>query len=92
MDLGVQAGHVSNQTRIYGIDPAARGRLNTVYMFTYFVGGALGSISGALCWRWAGWWGICGASSAMLALALLVEFAHSRQERLLNRLSAPSSA
>ncbi len=39
MDLGVQSGHVSNQTRIYSIDPAARGRLNMVYMFCYFIGG-----------------------------------------------------
>jgi predicted MFS family arabinose efflux permease len=43
MDLGIQIAHVSNQTRIYSIDPAARSRLNMVYMFCYFVGGASGS-------------------------------------------------
>jgi hypothetical protein len=42
MDLGVQRGHVSNQTRIYSIDPNARSRLNMVYMFCYFIGGGLG--------------------------------------------------
>jgi predicted MFS family arabinose efflux permease len=76
MDLGVQSGHVSNQTRIYGIDPAARSRLNTVYMFCYFIGGGLGSLTGALCWHWAGWWGVCGVGSTAIMLALVVEFIH----------------
>jgi predicted MFS family arabinose efflux permease len=77
MDLGVQCGHVSNQTRIYGIDPAARSRLNTVYMFIYFVGGGLGSLGGAICWHWAGWWGVCGLGAAAMAVALVVEFFHA---------------
>ena len=81
MDLGVQSGHVSNQTRIYSLDPAARSRLNTVYMFCYFVGGALGSLGGALAWYHAGWWGVCGVGSGALAAALAVEQMHRRQER-----------
>jgi predicted MFS family arabinose efflux permease len=80
MDLGVQGGHVSNQTRIYGIDPAARSRLNTVYMFCYFVGGGLGSLCGALCWHWASWWGVCAVGSAALAMALVVEYVHGRAQ------------
>lgn len=80
MDLGVQGGHVSNQTRIYSIDPAARSRLNTVYMFCYFIGGGLGSLCGALAWHRAGWWGVCGIGSGALALALAVEFLHGRSE------------
>ena len=77
MDLGVQCGHVANQTRIYGIDPAARSRLNTVYMFCYFVGGGLGSFCGAVGWHWAGWWGVCGVGATAPALALLVESFHA---------------
>jgi len=78
MDLGVQSGHVSNQARIYALDPAARSRLNTVYMFCYFLGGGTGSCLGALCWHWAGWWGVCGFASAAVGLALVVEFLHGR--------------
>lgn len=78
MDLGVQAGHVSNQSRIYGIDPAARGRLNTVYMFCYFIGGGLGSLLGALCWHRAGWWGVCGVGAGAMVLALVIEAMHGR--------------
>ncbi len=69
MDLGVQAGHVANQTRIYSIDPAARGRLNTVYMFMYFVGGSLGSYGGAIAWAHWGWTGVCGLAIVVLACA-----------------------
>jgi predicted MFS family arabinose efflux permease len=74
MDLGVQSGHVSNQTRIYGIDPSARSRLNMVYMFCYFIGGGLGSYLGAWCWHVAGWWGVCGFGTTTLFLAIIAEF------------------
>ena len=40
LDIGVQSGHVANQTRIYALDATARSRLNTVYMFCYFTGGS----------------------------------------------------
>lgn len=72
LDLGVQAAHVSNQTRIYGILPEARSRLNTVYMVMYFLGGSLGSALGAYGWRVARWNGVCiaGLSLSVLALAI----------------------
>ena len=73
LDLGVQSGHVANQTRIYGIDPGARGRLNTVYMFSYFVGGALGSYGGAQCWTLWGWPGVCLFSLAVLVTGYFVQ-------------------
>jgi predicted MFS family arabinose efflux permease len=72
LDLGVQAGHVANQTRIYALIPEARSRLNTVYMVTYFVGGALGSALGAYGWSRWGWTGVCAAGAAQLVVALLV--------------------
>ena len=81
MDLGVQVGHVSNQTRIYSIDPSARGRLNMVYMFCYFVGGGTGSYLGAVCWHHAGWPGVCAFGAGVLCLALLVEFLCSQSAK-----------
>ncbi len=81
MDLGVQSGHVSNQARIYGIDPGARSRLNMVYMVTYFIGGATGSYLGAVCWRWAGWGGVCGFGAATLCAALCVQAICGRRAR-----------
>lgn len=79
MDLGVQSGHVSNQTRIYSIDPSARSRLNMVYMFCYFIGGGLGSYLGAWGWHVAGWWGVSGFGSAVLLLALITETVYGRR-------------
>ena len=56
LDVGVQSGHVANQTRIYALDANARSRLNTVYMFCYFSGGSLGSWLGAICWNTKDGW------------------------------------
>jgi predicted MFS family arabinose efflux permease len=72
LDLGVQAGHVANQTRIYALVPEARSRLNTVYMVTYFLGGALGSALGAYGWTHWRWNGVCAAGAAQLLAALAV--------------------
>jgi len=83
MDLGVQLSHVSNQTRIYQIDPQARSRLNMVYMVSYFTGGALGSYLGAVAWRHYGWWGVCGfgALTQFVALAVQAWFGRARSHR-----------
>jgi predicted MFS family arabinose efflux permease len=72
MDLGVQANHISNQTRIFSLNPAMRNRLNTVYMSTYFAGGALGSAIGSVAWHAARWNGVCLAGAALNATALVV--------------------
>jgi predicted MFS family arabinose efflux permease len=79
MDLGVQSGHVSNQTRIYSIDPSARSRLNMVYMFCYFVGGGLGSYLGALSWHAAGWRGVCGFGVIVMVMAIVTESIYGRK-------------
>ena len=68
LDIGVQAGHVSNQTRIYGLLPEARSRLNMVYMICYFTAGAIGSYCGSLLWHHFAWAGVCSLGG-LLALA-----------------------
>lgn len=75
LDLGTQAGHIANQTRIYGLDPAARSRLNMFYMVCYFTGGAAGSLLGAYAWRLCGWWGVCGFCLVVMTMALAKFFA-----------------
>jgi predicted MFS family arabinose efflux permease len=77
LDLGVQANQIYNQTRVYALAPAMRNRLNTVYMSTYFAGGALGSALGALAWSTAGWTGV-SITGAALAVAALVLYALAR--------------
>ena len=70
MDLGVQVVHVSNQTRNQSLRPEARNRLNTVYMFAYFIGGVVGSSMGAAGWAVAGWSGVCTVGTILPTLAL----------------------
>jgi len=72
LDVGVQSGHVANQTRIYALDATARSRLNTVYMFCYFSGGSLGSWLGAICWEYKGWTAVCALGVGVVVIALAV--------------------
>lgn len=70
LDIGVQAGLVSNQTRAFAVDPKAQGRINSLYMTATFFGGAVGAtVSGALMARF-GWTGIAGFGVALGLLAL----------------------
>jgi len=83
VDIGVQAGHVANQSRIYTLAPTARARLNTFYMVSFFAGGALGSYFGPLGFTVGGWAGFCAFPLAALTFALVY---FMRAER--NRASA----
>jgi predicted MFS family arabinose efflux permease len=55
LDIGVQATQVTNIATIYSLDPVAHSRINTVYMTSYFIGGAVGTFAGVQCWRIGGW-------------------------------------
>ncbi|KLU61340.1 putative transporter [Peptococcaceae bacterium CEB3] len=72
LDLGVQSTQISNQARIYRLRPDAKNRLNTVYMVTYFLGGALGSWLGSFAWSAWRWTGVSTAGSTMVLLSLAV--------------------
>jgi predicted MFS family arabinose efflux permease len=72
LDFGTQASHINNQARIFALDPQARSRVNTVYMVTYFTGGALGSLAGTRAWVHAGWGGVCATGACFSSLALLL--------------------
>ena len=71
LDMGTQANQISNQTRVYALRPEARSRLNTLYMVTYFAGGAGGSWLGTTAWTQAGWTGVCAAGATLCMVALL---------------------
>ncbi len=91
MDAGVQASHISNQTRIYALGTEERNRLNAVYMVSYFVGGACGSALGAHAWAAFGWPGVCatGAILGTLGLAVLFLVGHPAVQPIQNARSQP---
>jgi predicted MFS family arabinose efflux permease len=72
LDLAVQAVHVTSQSIIYQIDPAARSRLVGAYMVFYSIGSAGGAIASTGVYALAGWTGVCllGAAISGAALAL----------------------
>src|ERR1035437_6833789 len=69
LDMGAQLTQVGNQTRIFGLVPSARSRLNTVYMTVYFAGAAVGSALSTVAWeRWK-WNGVATMALGLIALA-----------------------
>ena len=72
LDLGTQANLVTNQTRVYRLIPEARNRINTVFMVTYFVGGALGTFLAGFAWSWWQWNGVCALGASFFGAALIV--------------------
>jgi predicted MFS family arabinose efflux permease len=59
LDLGVQACNVSNQAIVQALNEETRNRLNTIYMVSFFLGGALGSFLGTYSYSHLGWYGVC---------------------------------
>ena len=64
LDAGVGVAHSSNQARVFRVDPLKRSRLNSVYMFSDFMGGAVGSLVGVAAYGAFAWAGVCVAGLA----------------------------
>jgi predicted MFS family arabinose efflux permease len=80
LDVGVQVTQVTNIARIYTLDEAAHSRINTIYMTTYFIGGALGTTAGLFCWRTGGWMLVTAQMLLWACLALsVIVFAKRRK-------------
>ncbi|QMU67423.1 MFS transporter [Streptacidiphilus sp. P02-A3a] len=72
LDLAVQGHQVFSQREIYGLRADARARVNTVFMTSVFLGGALASgVSGAVHDSY-GWTGVTLLGGALPLLALAV--------------------
>ncbi|GEO07840.1 MFS transporter [Segetibacter aerophilus] len=74
MDMGVQGAHISNQAAIFSIRPEARNRMNTVYMVTYFIGGALGTLLATQAWEIYHWKGVVAMGLVVSVIALLIHW------------------
>ncbi|MCZ2499051.1 MFS transporter [Xylophilus sp. Kf1] len=71
-DLGIQATLIAHQTIVYGIEPAARSRLNAVLFVCVFIGMSAGSVLGSQALAGWGWQGVTLLSTAFAAAALAV--------------------
>lgn len=71
-DLGVQVALVSHQTIVYGIEPAARSRLNAVLFVGVFIGMSIGAALGAQALAHWGWTGVASLATLAAIGALVV--------------------
>ncbi|MDP0499030.1 MAG: MFS transporter [Verrucomicrobiota bacterium JB022] len=78
-DLGMQATTVSHQTIIYGIDPAARSRLNAILLFGMFAGMSAGAGLGGWILGQFGWLGVVALAVTSSALAFVVRLTASTE-------------
>lgn len=79
IDIGQQAIHVTNQTRIYTLIPEARNRLNTIFMSVSFVGASCGSALGLWLWDLGGWAMFCYGITAIILLNMLIYKFYSKK-------------
>jgi len=75
LDVGVQATRLNNLAQIYRLDDTTLSRINTVYMTSVFIGGAIGTYAGVLCWSVGGWSLVCWQLLVWSLLALAVAIA-----------------
>jgi predicted MFS family arabinose efflux permease len=59
LDAGVVTDQTLGRRAINLMNPAARGRLNGLFVGVFFVGGALGAMFSGAAWSLAGWTGVC---------------------------------
>jgi len=67
LDLAHKAVLNSNQNVVYALRPAARNRINSAFMTSFFAGGAVGSALTAVAWVRSGWTGVCVLGAAFSA-------------------------
>lgn len=60
LDAGVIVDQTIGRREINLLNPAARGRLNGLFVGLFFVGGALGAALAGSAWAWGGWSAVCG--------------------------------
>lgn len=71
LDLALQAVHITNMNMVFSLDESARNRLNSGYMFLYFLGGAFGSLASAAAYDQHGWSGVVLLGAGLAVAALL---------------------
>ncbi|MEU6995501.1 MFS transporter [Streptomyces sp. NPDC046465] len=72
LDLAVQAVHVTNQTLIHALHPAAGSRLIGGYMIFYSIGSAVGAIAATSLYTVAGWGAVCALGAAFSCVGLVL--------------------
>jgi MFS family permease len=75
LDAGVIADQTLGRRAINLINPAARGRLNALFVGIFFIGGAIGAMLSGAGWALAGWRGVCAIALGFTIAVFLFGFA-----------------
>ncbi|GBQ22807.1 major facilitator family transporter [Gluconacetobacter sacchari DSM 12717] len=70
VDIGLFSAQVANQARVLSLDPNARSRLYSIYMFLYYSGGAMGSIASPALLDGLGWNAVCGFCLSLTIISI----------------------
>ena len=73
IDVGFQMLHITNQSCIFSNNLEAKNRVNTIYMVSFFIGGSLGTLVGAIAWSYFKWFGV---SIVGLSLSFMILIVH----------------
>jgi len=71
LDIGAQGLQITNQAAIYTIAPDQRSRITSVYIFSFFVGGAFGSLATGFVYAHHAWTGVCVLGAVISALIIM---------------------
>lgn len=72
VDIGMQCIQLSNQTYVLTSLPGASNRVNTIFMTTYFIGGALGTFLAGVFWHAMQWTGVVIVGMSLTLISLLI--------------------
>jgi predicted MFS family arabinose efflux permease len=72
MDAVVHAVHLLNMSVVYDLPNHPRARIASVYMTSYYLGGAAGSALGVTAYRYGGWAAVPATGAVLLGLGLVV--------------------
>jgi hypothetical protein len=72
LDVAIQGHNITVQSRMFQVDASARSRLNTAFVTSNFVWGAIGSALASVLWAFGGWTAVCLAGAVLSGFALTV--------------------
>lgn len=72
LDFAVSGNLVLGQRAIYALGAEVRGRVNGIYMATFFLGGAAGSAVGAWSFAHGGWQAACAVGMGLIGAMFVV--------------------
>ncbi len=81
IDIGMQCIQLSNQSSVLKLCPPAAGRMNTIFMTTYFIGGSLGTFLAGTAWHLMAWDGVVVAGLLLTCASFVVSELFSSKMR-----------